>query len=94
MIHVSRHACERWVQRVDPSMTLEQAKAEIETHAGAIETAAAFGCRCVLVSRCIRLVLVGVTVVTIKDNHPAHVKQAFKTIRRGMRKAEKRARAA
>lgn len=91
MIHVSRHACERWVQRVDPSMTLEQAKAEIETHREAILAAAAFGARCVVVSRRIRLMLAGTVVTTIKDNHPAEVKLAFKTVRRGMRKAGRRA---
>lgn len=64
MIHVTDHACRRFVERVKPC-SLEEAKAEILAHARAIEAAAKFACEVVRLGTGERLVLDGTTVITV-----------------------------
>jgi hypothetical protein len=63
--HVTRHAAERWIERVNPCATLDQAKAEIRRHERAIVLAASIGCRVVRLSHRHRLILDGENVVTV-----------------------------
>jgi hypothetical protein len=67
-VHVTMHACQRYVERIDGRLTIEEARAEIQGHACAISTAAAFGARIVKTSRA-KLVLQGARVVTVLDRH-------------------------
>lgn len=64
-IHVSRHACERYVERVDPRLTLAEAEVIIRTHAPAVRVAAAFGCKVVRTGSGAKLLLEGLSVVTV-----------------------------
>jgi hypothetical protein len=63
-VHVSRHACLRYGERVQPC-SLDEAKARILESERAIEAAAAFGCQIVRRARGERLVLEGTRVVTV-----------------------------
>ena len=64
-VHVSRHACQRYIERVDSSLTLEQADAAIRAHARAIRIAASFGCGVVRTGCGAKLLLEGLSVVTV-----------------------------
>ena len=66
MAFVTQHAAERYVERVNPELTVEQAKAAMMASARAIDTAAAFGASCVRLGNGARLMLQGDVVVTIK----------------------------
>jgi hypothetical protein len=68
MIHVSNHACERFIERVE-ACTFEEARAAIMAHEKAIEAAAKFGCEVVRCGRGERLVLSGNRVVTVYAAH-------------------------
>lgn len=72
MIHVTSHACERFVERIDSRLTFDQARAAILRSAAAIECAARFGCGTVRLGNGARLVLVGATVVTVKGRSMRH----------------------
>jgi hypothetical protein len=63
-IHVSLHACERFVERVT-ACTLDQAREHILSHAKAIEAAADFGCEVVRCAGGERLVRSGTRVLTV-----------------------------
>jgi hypothetical protein len=54
---VTRHACERWIERVDAAATLDEARAAIRSHARAIDAAFGIGCKCVRLGNRCRLVL-------------------------------------
>lgn len=64
MIKVTRHAVERYVQRVRPC-SIEEARADIISHERAIEVAARFCCEVVRLGDGSRLVLNGTTVLTV-----------------------------
>jgi len=64
-IIITAHAAQRYVERVNPSMTLDQTRVEIASHSAAIRVAAAFGCRCVRTGLGAKLVLDGESVVTV-----------------------------
>ena len=66
MAWVTQHAAERYVERVDPALTIGQAKAQIMKSAKVIDTAAAFGASCVVLGNGARLMLQGDVVATIK----------------------------
>ena len=63
-VHVTRHACTRYVERINPTLTPAEARATIERSAKAIETAQRFGCRVVIAGRA-KLLLDGTRVVTV-----------------------------
>jgi hypothetical protein len=67
MIHVSIHACERFIERGHPSCSLEEARAEILSHSKAIECAARFACEVVRLGDGSRLILKGERVVTVYE---------------------------
>ncbi|MEH3121204.1 MAG: hypothetical protein PGN16_04355 [Sphingomonas phyllosphaerae] len=67
-VHVTHHAAQRYVERVNGNLTLEEAAEAIRGHASAIEAAAAFGCRVVKTSSA-KLILEGRTVVTVMNRH-------------------------
>lgn len=79
MIHVSRHACQRFTERVAPCSVAE-ARAAILAHARALETAAGFGCEIVRCGGGERLVLQGDTVVTVypPDNRPRQIRSPYR----------------
>lgn len=64
-IFVSRHAVDRYIERVDGSLTWEEADAEIRRHAPAIIRAADFGCRLLRLGNGAKLVLDERKVVTV-----------------------------
>jgi len=64
-VTVSAHAARRWIERVDPAATLDDARAIIHTHDRAIAKAAAFGCETVVLGCGARLILDGANVVTV-----------------------------
>jgi hypothetical protein len=68
MIHVTHHACERFIERVAPC-SLDAARAHILESAKAIEAAARFGCEVVRRAHGERLVLQGETAVTVYAAH-------------------------
>ena len=73
--HISAHACQRFVERVNPKLTLAEAHAEIEAHARAIEAALSLGCKCVRLGNHARLILDGPRVVTV---YPAPPKATYR----------------
>ena len=64
-IFVSRHAVDRYIERVDGSLTWEEADAEIRRHAPAIIRAADFSCRLLRLGNGAKLVLDERKVVTV-----------------------------
>jgi hypothetical protein len=68
VIHVTDHACQRFIERCR-ACTLEEAKSEILSHAKAIEAAAAFACEIVRLGDGARLVLDGTRVLTVYAPH-------------------------
>lgn len=68
-ISVTRHAQQRWIDRVDARATLEQADAAIRQHARAVIAAANFGCRVVKLANGAKLLLDGRNVVTVLARH-------------------------
>lgn len=64
MIHVTIHAAARYVERINPALTPDEARAAIERSAPAIETAARFGCATVIKDRA-KFVLDGERVITV-----------------------------
>lgn len=62
---VSQHAAVRFCERVDPSLSIPEAKAAIRAHAHVIGVAIGFGCPCIKLASGARLVLSGSTVVTV-----------------------------
>jgi len=68
---VTAHACERYVERIDPRLSLAAARARIESSASAIEAAADFGCRVVRQGCGAKLILAGDHVVTVYPRRSA-----------------------
>ena len=66
---ITAHAAARFIERINPLLTTEQARAEIAAHEKAIVTAANFGCRCVRLGSGAKLVLDGFSVVTVITRH-------------------------
>ena len=64
MIRVSRHACQRYQQRIEP-VTQRVARERILSHSRALEAAAAMGAKLVKLGDGSRLVLCGCTVTTV-----------------------------
>lgn len=64
-IVITAHAAQRYIERIDPSATTEQARAEIASHEKAIVAAANFGCQCVRLGSGAKLILDGLAVVTV-----------------------------
>lgn len=56
-IVITAHAAQRYVERIDPSLSIEQARAEIHTHERAVSAAHSFGCTCVKLANRGRLIL-------------------------------------
>lgn len=67
-IHVSQHACLRYQERVE-SCTTAEARAHILDSSRAIEAAASIGCEVVRLGGGARLILDGLTVVTVYERH-------------------------
>lgn len=65
MIVITAHACARYVERIAPSFSLAEARAEIATHERVILVAANFGCKCVRLGNGAKLILSGDHVVTV-----------------------------
>lgn len=65
MIHVTNHAANRWIERVDPRLTLDQARDEIRTHTRAIVAASDFGAHTVKLACGARLIVEHRNVVTV-----------------------------
>jgi hypothetical protein len=68
MITVTHHACERFAERVE-QCSIGAARDRILGSARAIEAAAAFGCAIVKLGGGARLILEGLTVVTVYERH-------------------------
>ena len=66
MARISQHAAQRWVERINPRMTLGEAEAAMMLSARVIDVAAAFGATGVRLACGARLVLSGDCVVTVK----------------------------
>ncbi len=64
-IFVSRHAAQRYVERIDSRVSIDEAAAEIRAHARVIQIAADFGCRVVRLANGAKLILEGRSVVTV-----------------------------
>lgn len=69
---ISVHACERFVQRVQPNATLTEARAAIRSHAKAVLAACEVGCKSVRLSCGARLIIdpVGRQVITVYAAKP------------------------
>lgn len=65
MASLTRHAIDRYIERVDPSLSIQAARAALMLHAPVIKTAADFRCGTVLLGSGARLVLDGERVVTV-----------------------------
>jgi hypothetical protein len=65
VIVVTTHAVERYLERINPRLTFEQAEEAILGSARAVEIAARFGCNVVLQGSGAKLILDGERVVTV-----------------------------
>lgn len=70
MIHVTQHACERWIERVDPLASIETARLAILAHEPMLNAAVNFGCHQVNLGCGARLLLKGHTVTTVAPRPP------------------------
>lgn len=68
-ISVTKHAVNRWMQRVDTRADYQAAEAAIRSHARAVCAAADFGCKVVKLATGDRLVIDGRSVVTVLARH-------------------------
>lgn len=66
MAYVTAHAAQRYVERIAPHLTADQAKQEIMRSAAAINRAAAFGASIIRLGNGARLCLEGDAVTTVK----------------------------
>jgi len=64
-MHVTHHAVDRFIERVNPRLTAAQAEAEMLRAERAVSIAAGFGCSTVRLGCGAKLVLKGETVVTV-----------------------------
>ena len=64
-ISVTRHAVNRWMERIDRRASYDQADQAIRSHARAVCAAADFGCSVVKLATGDRLILDGRSVVTV-----------------------------
>jgi len=64
-ISVTRHAVNRWMERIDQRASYDQADRAIRSHARAVCAAADFGCSVVKLATGDRLILDGRSVVTV-----------------------------
>jgi len=64
-ISITKHAVNRWMQRVDPRADYDLAEAAIRSHARAVCIAVDFGCNVVKLASGDRLVIEGRRVVTV-----------------------------
>lgn len=64
-VHVTMHACERYIERVNGKLTIKEAAEAIRGHASAIEAAARFRCHTVIMGEGGKLLLAGTRVVTV-----------------------------
>lgn len=74
-LYVSDHAAQRYCERVNPSLDLQQAKGEIMKSAKVLKTAADFGCSAVKLSCGARLILQDRVVVTVYPSDERFVPQ-------------------
>jgi hypothetical protein len=76
---VTMHAAERYCERVNPALTVSQARSAIAAHTRAIECAIAFGAHVVRIGTGQKLVIEGDTVVTVapRDFFPKRATPAF-----------------
>lgn len=72
MIHVTTHAIERWIERIDQRATWEQAKAALHAMEPSVRAAATIGCNTVKLGCGGRLVLDGAKIVTVLSRDQVH----------------------
>lgn len=65
MIQVTTHAADRYIERVDPSLSYERAREALLAFAPIVRRAAEFGCSTVRIGCGAKLVLEGETIVTV-----------------------------
>ena len=69
-IIITAHAAQRYVERIDPTLNLDQAREAIRSHSAVLAKAWAFGCHAVLAGKAKIVLQEGVTgaptVVTVK----------------------------
>lgn len=75
-VKISAHAAQRYIERVDGSLSTEQARAAIMASARVLEIAVKFGAGCVKLDNGARLILEGDVVVTVKQSHGAERRPA------------------
>lgn len=75
-IHITHHAVDRYRERVEPALTFDQAMASLRTHERAVCVAAGFGCDTVKLGNGSRLILDGLSVVTVLAPRQARHKSA------------------
>jgi hypothetical protein len=80
-VHVTNHACSRFIERV-AACSIDQAREHILAHTKAIEAAAAFHCEVVLCGNGERLILQGTRVLTVYAAHE-RPRQCRSPFRRG-----------
>jgi hypothetical protein len=64
-VHLTRHAVERWIERVDSSADESAARAAIVAHAKIIDLGIRLKARSIILGTGVRLVLCGDTIVTV-----------------------------
>lgn len=64
-ITITTHATQRWIERVDPGASFEQARAAIARHESAVLAASRFGCKTVKLGNGARFILDGATIITV-----------------------------
>ena len=64
-MNITRHAAERWIERVNPNLDLEGAEKAIRKHDKIIALAISMGASAIKLGCGARLILAGSTIVTV-----------------------------
>lgn len=54
---ISAHAAQRYIERVEPGLTVDEARAEIRSHERAIQSALSIGCQSVRLANGVRIIV-------------------------------------
>jgi hypothetical protein len=80
MAHISTHAAERYIERFDRRLTVEQARELLMRSAAIIDAASRYGAESVKLGNGARLILRGDVVATVKQAHKQNKAPASRTM--------------
>lgn len=86
MAFVTQHAAQRYIERIDTTLDIDQARAFIMLSAKTIDFAAEFGATAVKLANGARLALQGDVVATVKQPHSREARPLSRVMRKRWRR--------